>query len=145
MGVRRLEQKAKITRFRFRCAVATLSLLCLVRWFPSKLRVYSQTPESGKKKGIIRCIVDFSVLTAQRSCVDEVLLIHTPIRTFFDEISSGLEDLPVILLPILALRLLMMHVWIILFLRCVRFHQIFIPIDNICYGNDECASMTSQQ
>ena len=54
---------------------------------------------------MIRFVVDFSVLTAQRSCVDEVLLIHTPIRTFFDEISSGLEDLPVIHLPILALRL----------------------------------------
>ena len=72
------------------------SLLCLVRWFPSKLRVYSQTPESGKKRYHPLCC------GFQRSYCTEILCgwsivdsqtLPPLIRTFFDEMRSHPSDL----------------------------------------------------
>ena len=65
-----------------------------------------------------------------------------PIRTFFDEMRSHPSDL------MIRSKDLDHHACravAIFFQKCVRFHQMFIPIDYICFGNDECASMTLQQ
>ena len=125
-----------------------MNLLCLVRWFPSKLRVYSQTPESGKKR-VSSALSWISAFLLHRDLVwmKYCWFTNSPPHSDFLwwDASTSWSHPSDLMIRSKDLDHHACRAVAIIFQKCVRFHQMFIPIDYICYGNDECASMTLQQ